>query len=45
MSTRFFFVLLSLLLLAGCSAGGGTASDKDKQGQFYGGLSGGWTHP
>lgn len=37
-----------LLLLAGCAPmgnGGAQGSDNDKSGGFYGGLSGGWTHP
>ncbi len=36
--------LLGLLLLAGCTTGG-TASDNDKPGSFYGGVTGGGSRP
>jgi hypothetical protein len=38
-----WFALIGLLLIAGC-AGGGNSSDNDKNGVFYGGATGGWTH-
>jgi hypothetical protein len=33
--------LLALLLVAACSAGNGNGSQNDKNGGFYGGISGG----
>ncbi len=35
-----------LLLLAGCTAAGsGNNSDNEKNSGFYGGVTGGWSHP
>jgi hypothetical protein len=39
-----FALLIGLVLLAGCAVGGNRA-DKDSQGSFYGGVTGGWTQP
>ncbi len=47
MSTRFWLALIGLVLsvLAGGCTDSGTASDNDKHGVFYGGVSAGGTRP
>jgi hypothetical protein len=37
--------LLLLLLLAACAGGGADDSDNAKNHGFYGGVTGGWSHP
>jgi hypothetical protein len=47
MKRRFWFAVVGVVLVlsaAGCAATG-TASDNDKHGVFYGGVSGGRTWP
>ena len=41
-----WLALIGLLLVAGCADGNrGNNSDDAKNGGFYSGMSGGWSHP
>jgi len=44
MTIASWLALVGLLLIAGCAAGG-NGSDNDKQGGFYGGVTGGGSRP
>jgi hypothetical protein len=39
-----WLALIGLLLVAGCADGGNNPDDA-KNGGFYSGMSGGWSHP
>ena len=46
MKIAVWFALIGLLLVAGCANGNsGNNSDDGKNGGFYSGMSGGWSHP
>lgn len=38
-------LLVLLVLLAGCAGGNSGNSNDDRNGAYYGGVTGGWTHP
>ena len=46
MKIAAWFALIGLLLVAGCADDkSGNNSDDAKNGGFYSGMSGGWSHP